>query len=95
MLDAFPPVDRHHQIPSGYKIPAHDVMFINCDADLDSSTKRILRYIGPHIKPGDFLYFDEFHHWADERPAFEEFQAVSGLSILSGWIFVFEIAGFV
>ena len=64
-------------LPS-YQLPPHDVMFVNCDADLYSSTKSVLSYVGPHIKPGDFLYFDEFHHWADERRAFEEFLAYSG-----------------
>jgi hypothetical protein len=62
----------------GYKLPKHDVMFVNCDADLYFSTRTILNYIGPLIKPGDFLYFDEFHHWADERRAFEEFRTASG-----------------
>lgn len=56
-----------------YQLPKHDVMFVNCDADLYSSTKTILTYIGPHLRPGDYLYFDEFHHGADERRAFSEF----------------------
>jgi len=62
----------------GYQLPKHDVMFVNCDADLYSSTKTILTYIGPHLRPGDYLYFDEFHHWADERRAFSEFVMSSG-----------------
>jgi Macrocin-O-methyltransferase (TylF) len=66
------------QTLSRYQPPDHDVMFINCDADLYSSTKTVLKYVGLLLKPGDYLYFDEFHHANDERRAFDEFLLTSG-----------------
>jgi len=64
-----------------YQLPEHETMFVNCDADLHSSTKTILDYIGPYIRPGDYLYFDEFHHSNHERRAFEEFLESSGFRV--------------
>jgi hypothetical protein len=62
-----------------YEIPEHEIMFVNCDADLYSSTKTVLDYIGPSLRAGDYLYFDEFHHADGERRAFDEFLLSSGL----------------
>ncbi|MGH7745740.1 MAG: TylF/MycF/NovP-related O-methyltransferase, partial [Candidatus Dormibacteria bacterium] len=62
----------------GYRLPDHEILFVNCDADLYSSTHTILTYIGPHLRSGDYLYFDEFHHNHQERKAFDEFVLSSG-----------------
>lgn len=62
-----------------YSIPSHDVLFVNCDADLYSSTKTILSYIETYLKPGSFLYFDEFSSYNDELRAFDQFLTDSDL----------------
>jgi len=43
------------------------------DADLYSSTKLVLDYLGDTIVPGSYLYFDDFSHRNDEMRAFDEF----------------------
>jgi hypothetical protein len=57
-----------------YQLPEHDVLVINCDADLYSSTKTILTNLKPHIRAGTYLYFDEFCDRAHELKAFNEFR---------------------
>jgi len=63
----------------GFTLPPHDVLFVNIDCDLYSSTKTILKYLGPHIVPGTYLYFDEFADRWNELRAFEEFIEEHGL----------------
>lgn len=65
-------------LPS-YSLPDHDVLVINMDADLYSSTIFVLRHIRDHIKKGSFIYFDEMNHVEHEFRAFREFCAESGL----------------
>ena len=43
------------------------------DADLYSSTATVLEFVADRLKPGSYLYFDQFHHRADELRAFSEF----------------------
>ena len=43
------------------------------DADLFSSTGFVLQHLGPHLRNGDLLLFDEFQAWMDE------FRSFSGL----------------
>jgi hypothetical protein len=57
----------------GYDPPEHEVLVVNCDADLYSSTVTVLNKIEPWLKVGSFIYFDEFNHRADELRAFGEF----------------------
>jgi len=59
----------------GYTVPEHEVLVINFDADLYSSTKCVFDKMGPHIVPGAWLYFDEFGCVQDELRAFREFAA--------------------
>jgi hypothetical protein len=61
-------------LPS-YKVPEHEVLIVDFDADLYSSTKCVFQYIGPHIVPGSYLYFDEFNCVQDELRAFREYSA--------------------
>lgn len=61
-----------------YTPPEHEELFINLDADLYSSTRTVLRHLSPHITPGTYLYFDEFHHRYDEMKAFDEFVQETG-----------------
>jgi hypothetical protein len=56
-----------------YRVPHHDRLFINLDADLYSSTKTVLGGLKHHIKDGTFIYFDEFSDRFHEMKAFDEF----------------------
>jgi len=63
----------------GYPVPPHDVLVMNFDADLYSSTIYVLRRMRPHIRKGTFLYFDEIHYAEHEQRAFDEFVGESKL----------------
>lgn len=71
------------QVLPGYRVPPHELLVINMDADLYSSTICVLRHLRPWIKPGTFLYFDEMNHMEHEPRAFEEFMKESGLRFRS------------
>jgi hypothetical protein len=62
-----------------YYPPAHDVLVINMDADLYSSTKYVLNYLRPQMKPGTLIYFDEMNHIDHELRAFEEFTSQNSI----------------
>jgi O-methyltransferase len=64
-------------LPS-YSLPPHDVLMINMDADLYSSTVFVLRCLRPYIKKGTFIYFDEMNHVEHEPHAFDDFLRESG-----------------
>jgi O-methyltransferase len=59
-LKAFAPVDGRRKL-------------IHLDADLFSATLFTLISLGPNLKPGDILMFDEFSYVLDEFRAFHEF----------------------
>jgi hypothetical protein len=63
-----------------YKIPEHEVLVLNFDADLYSSTILALNCLSPYIVPGTFLYFDEFADTHHELRAFGEFSSSSKLT---------------
>jgi O-methyltransferase len=67
------------QVLPGYNPPPHDVLVINMDADLYSSTIYVLRTLRPYMKPGVYVYFDELNHIEHEADAFDEFIRESGL----------------
>jgi len=58
---------------------------VNFDADLLSSTRTALEYIGPYLRPGCFLHFDEWFGYDGcehyEQKAFKEWAARTG----RGW----------
>ena len=56
-----------------YDWPEYDCLVVNMDADLYTSTVCALSFIRDHLRPGSYLYFDEFNHRADELRAFDEF----------------------
>lgn len=58
-----------------YKVPGHDVLVLNLDADLYSSTIFVLKTLRDHIGIGSFLCFDEFNDRQNELRAFDEFIA--------------------
>jgi hypothetical protein len=67
------------QVLPGYCPPPHDVLVINMDADVYGSTIYVLRALRPYIKPGVYVYFDEFSELELEARAFDEFTRESGL----------------
>jgi hypothetical protein len=56
-----------------YQVPDHEVLVLNFDADLYSSTKYVLDRLSSYIVPGTYLYFDEFSDLQHEFRAFMEF----------------------
>jgi O-methyltransferase len=60
-----------------YQVPEHEVLVVNFDADLYSSTQCVFGRIAPYIVPGTYLYFDEFNCTQDEMRAFREFATES------------------
>ena len=58
---------------------------VHFDADLYSSTKDALAYVGPYLRPGCYVVFDEFHGYTGsedhEFRAWKEFADESGI----GW----------
>jgi hypothetical protein len=67
------------EVLPGYSVPPHDILFINMDADLYSSTICVLRHLQAHIRPGTLIYFDEMNHLEHEPRAFDEFMVETGL----------------
>ncbi len=70
-----------NEVLPNYSVPAHEVLFINMDADLYTSSVYVLRHLRPWIKPGTFIYFDDLGHPNDEPRAFHEFMNESGLKV--------------
>ena len=56
-----------------YSFPPHEILVVNMDADLYSSTAFVLNHIREHIVPGTFIYFDEMNHVEHEPLAFSHF----------------------
>lgn len=67
--------------------PDH-VGLVHIDCDLYSSTATVLEHVGPHLKPGTWLLFDEWHGYpgeeAHEQRAWREFAQRTGI----GWTVV-------
>lgn len=61
--------------PEGY-----ETLVVNVDCDLYSSADYVLRAVEDRLTPGTILYFDEFHHYADELRAFDELLQRTGWS---------------
>ena len=66
-------------LPS-YELPEHDVLVVNMDADLYSSTIYVLRELRSAFRAGTFLYFDDLSRPEHEPRAFHEFMRESGLA---------------
>jgi len=56
----------------GYVLADHERLVINIDCDLYSSTRFVLNALSDHIRPGTFIYFDEFSDPHNEMRAFHE-----------------------
>jgi hypothetical protein len=55
-----------------YIVPEHERLIINIDCDLYSSTSFVLKQLAGHIRPGTYIYFDEFSDPHNELRAFQE-----------------------
>jgi hypothetical protein len=62
-----------------YEPPPHDVLVLNFDADLYTSTIFVLNALENAIVPGTYIYFDEFNHQFHELRAFDEFTRRTGM----------------
>jgi hypothetical protein len=80
-----------------YTLPTHEVLVVNMDADIYSSTKYVLDFLESHIHVGTFIYFDEFASWQHELRAFDEFLTKTGAKVriiaadLTLWGVAFEV----
>jgi hypothetical protein len=59
-------------LPS-FVAPAHDQLIINIDSDLYSSALTVLNWATPLLRPGTFLYFDEYPDRDHEMRALAEY----------------------
>jgi predicted O-methyltransferase YrrM len=59
------------------------VAFVHLDADLYSSTTTVLQHIGPRLRPGSVIVFDEYFNYPGwqqhEHRAWQEFVAASAI----------------
>ena len=62
-----------------YVPPKRETVIFNLDADLYSSTITVLRSLQQLIRPGTYLYLDEFASYGHEERAFREFIQETGL----------------
>jgi hypothetical protein len=67
------------QVLPTYSVCPHEVLVVNLDVDLYSSTIYVLRWLRPHLKPGALLYFDDMSVVDHALRAFDEFTKESGL----------------
>ncbi len=82
----------------GYTPPEHDQLVVNVDCDLYSSTRTVLAWLEPHLRPGSLVYFDEFPDRDHEMRALLEALAQTGrrvtpLAMANGglhWLFRYE-----
>ena len=68
-----------NQTLPGYIPPDDDVLVINIDADLYSSTIFVLNSLRLHFKKGTYLYMDDMSRPDHEPRAMEEFMRETGL----------------
>lgn len=64
--------------------PQTDVAFLHVDCDIYSSTATVFRELGPRLKPGTVIVFDEYFNYPNwqrhEWRAFQEFLRDSGFA---------------
>ena len=64
-------------LPS-YEPPKREVVILNLDADLYSSTIYVMRKLRHLMRAGTYVYFDEFVSFGHEERAFREFVDETG-----------------
>ena len=61
-----------------------DIGLVHIDCDLYSSTATVLEHIGPHLHPGTYVVFDEWHGYTDceqhEQKSWREFAATTNIT---------------
>jgi len=66
----------------GFEFPKR-VGLVHIDCDLYSSTATVLKYVGPHLEPGTFVVFDEWHGFEGceefEQRAWREYADDTGI----------------
>jgi hypothetical protein len=62
-----------------YEMPPHEVLILNLDADLYSSTIFVLKTLRKEIVAGTYLYFDEIYDRSHELRAFDDFLRETGM----------------
>jgi hypothetical protein len=55
-----------------YEWHEHEALVVMLDADLYTSTATVLSHVRDRLRPGSYVYFDQFHHRSDELRAFAE-----------------------
>jgi hypothetical protein len=55
-----------------FVMPEHDRLFVNIDCTLYSSTSTVLRWLEPHLRAGDLIFFDELPEYDHELRALLE-----------------------
>ncbi len=80
-----------------FELPEHDQLFVNIDCTLYSSTATVLRWLEPHLRPGDLIYFDELPEYDHELRAFLEHAERTDLRIVPvaqarGYYWLFQYA---
>lgn len=56
-----------------FDFAALDIGLVHIDCDLYSSTVTVLEHVGPHLRPGCYLIFDEWIGHDDEPRAWREY----------------------
>jgi Methyltransferase domain len=60
-----------HTLPS-FQLPEHSRLLVNIDCTLYSSTAFVLRWLEPHLRSGDLIFFDELPEYDHELRALLE-----------------------
>ena len=64
-----------------YQVPDRPHYVLNMDADLYSSTIDVLRHLGDLLRPGTYIYFDEFASPGHEERALREVVDETGVEL--------------
>jgi hypothetical protein len=71
-----------------FEFDVYSIGLVHIDCDLYSSTATVLKYLGPHLRSGCYVVFDEWHGFdnaeAHEQRAWREFADDTGI----GWTVV-------
>jgi hypothetical protein len=62
----------------GWELPDHDQLIVNIDCDLYSSTRTVLTWLAPHLRPGSLVYFDDLLDPDHELRALREWTDAPG-----------------
>lgn len=58
--------------------PPHDQLIVNIDCDLYSSTRCVLDWLRPHLRPGTLVYFDDLFNRDHQWRALQEWLRADG-----------------